>query len=130
MRLTLIRCTVAAAAGLFASAALSATATAADCELAIRHASVVAEQGERALASQSYVAAGDAAASARIPSIDAARHAKACGCAEALPLLEDATLAAARANVVFNLTSAKMYGARIRKDAETALEALRRCAAR
>ena len=130
MRLTLIRCTVAAAAGLFASAASPATAAAADCDLAIRHASIVAEQGERALASQSYVAAGDAAASARIPSIDAARHAKACGCAEAVPLLEDATLTAARANVVFNLTGAQAYGARLKKDADAALEALRRCAAR
>jgi hypothetical protein len=130
MRLTLIRCTVAAAAGLFASAASPATATAADCDLAIRHASVVAELGERAFTSQSYVVAGDMAASARIPSIDATRHAKACGCPEALPHLEDATLTAARANVVLNATGAQQYGARLKKDADAALEALRRCAAR
>jgi len=126
MRLSLICC--AAASGLLALP--TPPAAAADCDLAIRHATTVAAQGERAFTSENYVVAGDAAASARIPSIDAARHANACGCKEAVPPLEDATLTAARANVVFNLTSAKMYGARIRKDAETALEALRRCAAR
>jgi hypothetical protein len=128
MRLSLIRCVAAAIAALIAFTA--APAGAADCDPAIHHATVVAELGQRAFISQNYVDAGDLASSARIPSIDAARHAKACGCADAVPPLNDATLTAARANVVLNLGGAQMYGARIRKDAETALEALRRCAAR
>jgi len=126
MRLSMI-CCAAATAGWLALPLSSAAA--ADCDLAIRHATTVAVYGERAFMSDSYVLAGDAAASARIPSIDAARHARACGCKDAVAPLEDATLTAARANVVLNLDGAKGYGARIRKDAETALEALRRCAA-
>jgi len=128
MSLSPIRCAVAAAFGLLALPVPPAAA--ADCDLAIRHATTVAVQGERAFMSESYVLAGDAAAGARIPAIDATRHAKACGCKEAVAPLEDATLTAARANVVANLDGAKGYGARIRKDAEVALEALRRCAAR
>jgi hypothetical protein len=123
MRLPLICCAVVAVL-------LALPAAATDCDLAIRHATTVGVYGERAFMSESYVLAGDAAASARIPSIDAARHAKACGCKEAVAPLEDATLTAARANVVLNLDGAKQYGARIRKDADAALEALRRCSAR
>jgi hypothetical protein len=113
-----------------ASSLLASPAIAADCDDAIRHAGVVAAYGEQASVSQNYVLAGDAAASARIPAIDAARHAKACGCKEAVPPLEDATLTARRANVVLNLDGARGYGARIKKDADEALEALRRCSAR
>jgi hypothetical protein len=111
---------------LFAFAAGSAAA--ADCDTAIRHATDVAARGDRALQSQNYVDAGNAASSARIPAIDAWQHAKACGCAEAVPLLEDATLAAARANNSADLTAARLYGARIKKDADAAIEILRRCA--
>jgi hypothetical protein len=44
--------------------------------------------------------------------------------------LEDATLTARRANNAMDLPNARMYGERIKKDADAALEALRRCAAR
>ena len=122
MRLSLICCTA-------ASALLAAPAIAADCDLAMRHATTVAVHGERASISQNYVEAGNEAASARIPSIDAARHAKACGCREAVPLLEDATVTAARANAVINVDAARGYGARLKKDADLALDALRKCSA-
>ena len=123
MRLSLICCAA-------ASLLLVSSANAADCDDAIRHASVVAAYGEQSFNSLGYIESGNAAANARIPSIDAARHAKACGCREAVPLLEDATLTAARANVVINIEAARGYGARLKKDADLALEALRRCSAR
>jgi hypothetical protein len=129
MRPVLIRFTVALAiSGPLAVA--PAPATAADCELAIRHATYVAAQGERAIRSKNYIEAGNAVSSARIPSIDAWEQAKACGCVEAVPPLEDATLIAGRADRAFDLANAQSYGARIKKDADAALEALRRCAAR
>jgi len=108
----------------------SSPACAADCDFAIRDATYVAAQGDLAFRTDSPFQAGNAAANARIPSIDAWQQAKACGCAEALPPLEDAAQTAARANLAFSLSNVQQYGARIRKDAEAALEALRRCAAR
>jgi hypothetical protein len=123
MRLLLICC--AAAPSLLASPAIAA-----GCDDARVADGVVAAYGEQASIAQNYVLAGDAAANARIPAIDAAHHAKACGCKEALPPLEDATITARRANVVLNLDGARGYGARIKKDADEALEALRKCAAR
>jgi len=129
MRPMLIRfATALAVSGPLAVAALPATA--ADCELAIRHATYVAEQGELAFRSENYIQASNAASNARIPSIDAWQQAKACGCPEAVAPLEDATLTARRANNAMDLPNARMYGERIKKDAEAALEALRRCAAR
>jgi hypothetical protein len=128
MRLFLLRCAVAPA--LLALAAPPGAAAAPDCDAAIRHASVVADYGQRAFVSENYVDAANLGGSARIPSIEAARHATACGCKEAVPPLEDANLTAARANVAFNLEGARGYGARLKKDADTALDALRRCAAR
>jgi len=82
------------------------------------------------MASQSYIEAGDLASAARFPAIDAAQHAKACGCPEAMPFLAEAALEASRANVTSNLTAMQQFGYRVQKQGDAAIEALRRCAAR
>jgi hypothetical protein len=128
MLLPSIRSAVAALPALLVFVA--AQAAAADCDLAIRYTTFVAEQGRRAFESQNFVEGGNIGASARIPAIDAAQQARACGCTEAVAPLNEAQLAAARANNVFNIDGAQAYGARIRKEADAALEALRRCSAR
>ncbi len=97
------------------------------CDLAMQYANAVMEGGKRAAASNSMVEAANLANDARYPAIDAAQHAKACGCTEAIPLLAEAAQSATRANAAFNLTGARQYGAAISKDAQAALEALRRC---
>ena len=128
MRLSPEHCALAAVVTSLALAAPPASA--ADCDLAIHHATYVAQQGARAFQSENFVVSGNEAGNARISAIDAARAAKACGCADAVPLLADAELTAARANLVQNIDGAKGYGARLKKDADAALEALRRCSAR
>jgi len=105
-------------------------AGAADCAAAIAFATTVADYGQRTLASQNVGEATNFAGEARIPAIDAAQQAKACGCPEAIPILAEAARDAARANMTWSLTSAQQYGAGIRKHADAAIDALRRCAAR
>ena len=105
-------------------------AGAADCAPAIAFATTVADYGQRALTSQNVGEATNFAGEARIPAIDAAQQAKACGCPEAIPILAEAARDAARANMTWNLISAQQYGAGIRKHADDAIAALQRCAAR
>ena len=105
-------------------------AAAADCALALGYAAAVVDSGQRAAASQDYVQASNLASNARLPAIDAAQQAKACGCREAIPLLAEAANDAARVNVVFNLTAAQQYGTSIAKHGQAAVDALRRCGTR
>jgi hypothetical protein len=106
------------------------SAAAADCELAQGYASAVADNGRRAMATQNYLEASHLASDARIPAIDAAQQAKACGCPEAMPFLAEAARDAARVNLAANLTAMQQFGAGIRKNADAAIAALRRCATR
>lgn len=101
-----------------------------DCEIAMIKATTVADLGRRAAASQAYVEASDLATGARIPAIDAAHRAKACGCPDAIPFLADAALAAERTTSTTFLTSMQQYGDEIRKKGEAAIAALQKCAAR
>ena len=101
-----------------------------DCELAMLKATTVVDLGRRAAASQAYTEASDLATGARIPAIDAAHRAKACGCPEAIPFLADAALAAERTTATTFLTSMQQYGDQIRKNGEAAIAALQKCAAR
>jgi len=103
---------------------------AADCGLALASATTVATTGQRAMASQDYIEASNLASDARIPAIDAAQQAKACGCPEAMPFLAEAARDAARANPAANLTAIRQFGASIRKNGEAAVDALQRCAKR
>lgn len=105
-------------------------AGAADCAPAIAFATTVADYGQRAMTSQDVGTATNFAGEARIPAIDAAQQAKACGCPEAVPILAGAARDAARANVDWNLTAIQQHGAGIRKQADAAIDALRRCSAR
>jgi hypothetical protein len=105
-------------------------AHAADCESAIRFAAVVADQGRRALTSENFVEVRRIANEARWPAIDAARQARACGCADAAPPLADAALTATRADNALNLLAAQQFALRITAQGEAAGEALRRCNAR
>ena len=117
-----------AASLLLASAARFATA--ADCDLALVFARTVAANGQRAMVSDSLVEANRFASEARIPAIDAAQQAKACGCPEAIPFLAEAARDATRVNIAFNLTATQQFAAGIRKQGEAAVAALQRCAAR
>jgi hypothetical protein len=112
------------------AAPAAASAAPADCELAMLKAATVVDLGRRAAASQYYVEASDLATGARIPAIDAAHRAKACGCPEAIPFLADAALAAERTTATTFLTSMQQYGNEIRKSGEAAIAALQKCAAR
>jgi hypothetical protein len=105
-------------------------AAAADCAQAIAFAATVVDYGQRAMASQDYYTSGNLASEARIPAIDAARSAKACGCPDAIPLLAEAARDAARSNSTANLTASQQYGAAIAKRGEAAIAALRSCASR
>ena len=105
-------------------------AAAADCELALSFAATVAGNGQRARASQSDFEARQVGSDARLPAIDAAQQAKACGCPEAIPFLAEAAQDAARVNTAINLTAMQQFGASIRKQGEAAIAALRRCATR
>lgn len=107
-----------------------AVAVAADCARAIAFATTVADYGQRAFASEYQYEAANFASDARIPAIDAAQQAKACGCPEAMPFLAEAARDAARSNSTANTVAAQQYGASIRKHADAALDALRRCEAR
>jgi hypothetical protein len=100
------------------------------CELAVLYAGQVADSGKLATESLNNTAASNYATGARIPAIDAARNAKACGCPDAIPPLAEAALAAERASVTIDLVSTRQYGTTIRKNAEAALAALKRCANR
>jgi hypothetical protein len=111
-------------------ACASGYALAADCERAIASAMTVADYGQRAFASNYQAEAANFASDARIPAIDAAQQAKACGCPEAMPFLAEAARDAARSNATANGTAAQQYGASIRKHGDAALDALRRCASR
>jgi hypothetical protein len=111
-------------------ACASGYALAADCGRAIAAAMTVADHGQRAFASNSQAEAVNFASDARIPAIDAAQQAKACGCPEAMPFLAEAARDAARSNATANGTAAQQYGASIRKNGDAALDALHRCAAR
>jgi hypothetical protein len=107
-----------------------AYANASDCDLALQQARFVADEARRAFDAWNYVEAGYIAGSTRIPAIDAGRLARACGCRDAVPPLDAAVVAAQRANLAFNLDGAQQYAAEIRKQADLAQEALRRCGAR
>jgi len=124
------RCRTALLATFLMLACAPGFAIAADCERALAFAATVADYGQHAMASQNQVEASNFAGDARIPAIDAAQQAKACGCPEAIPFLAEAARDAARANVTSNLTAAQQYGAGIRKHADAAVDALRRCTAR
>jgi hypothetical protein len=128
-RQTLRRRTALVAATLMLACAPRAAA-AADCELALVYAAMVVDNGQRAMASQNYVAASNLASNARLPAIDAAQQAKACRCPEAMPFLAEAALEAARVNMAANLTAAQQFAAVIRKQGQAAVDALRRCATR
>ena len=131
MRARLIGLAVAAAVvGELAIASSPAAAAVADCDLAIQNATYIAAQGALAFRAENTTDAGNAASGTRIIAIDAWQQAKACGCQEAMPPLEDVVRTAARANFAFAASNAREYGARIRKDADEALAALRQCAAR
>ena len=126
----LIRLAVAAAVcGQLVVAASSVAATA-DCDLAIQNATYIAAQGAKAFRAENTTDAGNAASGTRFIAIDTLQQAKACGCTEAMPPLEDAIRTAARANLAFDVSNAREYGARIKKDADEALAALRQCVAR
>jgi hypothetical protein len=120
----------ACAAALAVLALAPALSRAADCDLALQQARFVADEARRAFAAPNYVEAGNIAASTRIPAIDAAQSARACGCPAAAPPLEVAITTAQRATLAFNLDGAQSYAAQIRKQADLAQEALRRCGAR
>ena len=105
-------------------------AAAADCALALVHAAAVVDHGRRAVASRDYVEASNLASNARLPALDAAQQAKACGCPEAVPLLAEAARDATRVNSAFNLTAAQQYAADIAKHGQAAVDALLRCAQR
>ena len=125
----LIRFAIAAA--VFGPLAVGASSAAvADCEAAVRDTTYVAAQGDIAFRSENYIEGSNAVSIARFPSIDAANEAKACGCPEAVPPLQDATVTTDRANRAFDLSNVRIYGARLKKSAEEALGALRRCAGR
>jgi hypothetical protein len=128
MPASLLRHSLAALAIAFVPAAVCAAPV--DCELAMLKAATVVDLGRRAAASQFYVEASDLATGARIPAIDAAHRAKACGCPEAIPFLADAALAAERTTATTFLTSMQQYGIEIRKNGEAAIAALQKCAAR
>jgi hypothetical protein len=100
------------------------------CELATLYATQVAENGKLAAESRNNTAASNYATSARIPAIDAARHAKSCGCPDAIPFLAEAALAAERSSLTIDLTATQQFGADIRKNGDAALDALRRCTRR
>jgi hypothetical protein len=104
-------------------------AAAEDCELALVHATNVVDLGRRAMRSENYYEAGNLATSARIPAIDAARAAKACGCPEAIPFLAEAATAASNAGMVDSLGYKQQYGYRIQQQGEAAVAALQRCPA-
>jgi hypothetical protein len=105
-------------------------AAAADCSLALGYAAAVVDSGQHAAASRDYVQASNLGSNARLPAINAAQQAKACGCPEAVPLLAEAANDAARVNLVFNLTAAQQYGTSIAKHGQAAVDALRRCETR
>ena len=105
-------------------------AAAADCALALVHAAAVVDHGRRAVAGRDYVEASNLASNARLPALDAAQQAKACGCPEAVPLLAEAARDATRVNSAFNLTAAQQYAADIAKHGQAAVDALLRCAKR
>jgi hypothetical protein len=131
MRARLIRRAVAAVAfGQLALAAAPVAAAAADCDLAIQNATYIAAQGARSFGAENTTDAANAASGTRIIAIDTWQQAKACGCTEAMPPLEDAVRTAAQANLAFGTSNAREYGARIKKDADQALAALRQCVAR
>lgn len=117
-----------AASLLFAGGARFAAA--ADCDLALTFARTVAGNAQRAMVSESYIEAYQLAGETRIPAIDAAQQAKACGCPEAIPFLAEAARDAARVNMAANITAAQQFAAGIRKQGEAAVAALQRCAAR
>jgi hypothetical protein len=120
----------ACAAALALAVLAPAASRAGDCDLALEQATFVASEARRAFDAINYVDAAYIAGSTRIPTIDAGRLAKACGCPAAVPPLEAAMVAAQRANLVFNMDAAQSYAAQIRKQAELAQDALRRCGAR
>ncbi len=118
------------AALLLFACAPAIAAAAADCDLALTFAQTVADNNQRAMVAQSYIEASELASDTRIPAIDAAQQAKACGCPEAVPFLAEAARDAARVNTAVNITAAQQFAAGIRKQSEAAIAALRRCAAR
>ena len=120
----------ACAAVLAVLALAPAPSRAADCSLALQQAKFVADEARRAFDGWNYVEIGNIASSTRIPAIDAAQSARACGCPAAAPPLEAAVVQAQRSNVALNIDSARGYAAEIRKQADLAQEALRRCGAR
>lgn len=112
-----------------ALAMIGPVATAADCELAILKAQVAADYGRAAAATESVIESTNLASNARIPAIDAARGAKACGCPDAVPFLAEVALAAERSSLTQFLASARQYGDDISKNGNLAVSTLKKCAA-
>ena len=113
-----------------AAAPRDAAAAPADCERALALAATVVDDGQRAFAGRTQYESTMWAQEARIPAIDAARAAQACGCRDAIPFLADAAEASARSSATANITAGQQYGATIRKHGEAAIAALRDCAPR
>lgn len=103
---------------------------AANCELAILKAEMVADLGRAAAETQNFYDAQTLAADARIPAFDGARQSALCGCPEAAPFFLNAKVASERVNVTQFLEAMKSYGLAIRDNGDKALGALRACAAR
>ena len=103
-------------------------ANAATCEWSQRFASDVASHGARAKDSTNDLEAKWLARDARLPAVNGADEAKACGCTAAIPSFEEAAMQAMYADRATSLTAAKQYGHRIKAAADKALDALRRCA--
>lgn len=103
---------------------------AANCELAILKAEMVADLGRAAVDTQNFYDAQTLAADARIPAIDGAKQSTLCGCPEAAPFFLNAKIASERVNVTQFLEAMKSYGLTIRENGDKALAALRACAAR
>ena len=102
-------------------------ARAADCAPAIQSTAQVAAIGDAAVRSDNYLEFSRSANAARFAAIDAQRQAKTCGCTEAEPQLENLTDSINLANRAFDLSSVRAHGARIKKEADEAIETLRRC---
>ena len=106
------------------------TVSAANCELAMIKAEMVADLGRAAADTQNFYDAQTLAADARIPAMDGAKQSTLCGCPEAVPFFIAAKTASERVNVTQFLEAMKSYGLAIRENGDKALAALRACAAR
>ena len=104
-----------------------ATAAAVSCEWAVRFATEIVDNAERAIASEDYIPARRAASDTRSIAIDVAREGKACGCPAVTPLMEQVAQQAIYAINAQNLTAARQYAAKIKEYGVAALDVLSKC---